>query len=78
MFNVSVKRSSSPGTGTRPGGWETLLYWTVEVSSYIKVVMGIFDHLDVMAVQFLSYLGIFAEWQYLQPVTKTIENDNGF
>jgi len=25
IFQVPVRRPPSPGTGTRPGGWETLL-----------------------------------------------------
>jgi len=26
LFQVPVRKASSHGTGTRPGGWETLLY----------------------------------------------------
>ena len=28
-FLVPLGPSSSPGTGTGPGGWEPLLYWTL-------------------------------------------------
>jgi hypothetical protein len=31
IFQVPVRRFLSPGTGMRPGGWETLLYSIVDL-----------------------------------------------